>query len=98
MEQKAKTEQNQELYQEIKWIPLVIKNEPKMTDKDIYFLQCFALVGYIMYLIGLFLPYYRSIDTFKLSIDVLILGDLYLWMLIVVTILSGVGIARKKNY
>ncbi|MCX6583414.1 MAG: hypothetical protein NT166_24825 [Candidatus Aminicenantes bacterium] len=95
---KAKTEQNQALCRETKSVPFFIDNEPKMTDKDIYFLQRAALLGYIMYLIGLFLPYYRSIDTFKLGIDVLFLGDLYLWMLIVVAIVSGVGIARKKNY
>jgi hypothetical protein len=95
---KAKTEQNQALCRETKSVPLVINNEPKMTDKDIYILQRIAFMGYIMYLIGLFLPFYRSIDTFKLGIDVLFLGDLYLWMLIVVAIVSGVGIARKKNY
>ena len=96
MKLKAKTEQKQVRWQETKPAPLVM--DPKMTNKDMYFLQYYALIGSLMYLIGLFLPYYKSIDKFKLGIDVLFLGDLYLWMLIIVTIVCAVGIARKKNY
>ena len=56
------------------------------------------IIGSIIYVIGLFLPYYYWEGKPVLTIDVLHFGHIYLLMMIFSGILSVVGLIKKKNY